>query len=185
MMTKIRNSWSLAAAAAMVVMIFWQGWILTDHQQARVEAQQAQEEESKRLQLIIYSAPVAIILCGPDQVIKLCNPKAGQMFGWDNEELVGQRIDVLLPEEMRERHQWQFAGAIHKMKIRGGDWMLSKTGIRSSGLRKDGTQVPVIVTVRLIKYNGKIEVVSSMRLEKEEPTSVYMPIPRNPIQQRR
>ena len=46
----------------------------------------------------------ALILTDSDGCIVLTNPAAREMFGYSEEELLGSKIEMLIPERLREHH---------------------------------------------------------------------------------
>jgi PAS domain S-box-containing protein len=57
-------------------------------------------------QKIVEGAPDAIIFADPEGVIQLWNVGAEAIFGYRSEEALGQTLDIIIPERLRERH-WQ------------------------------------------------------------------------------
>src|SRR6266536_2454314 len=55
-------------------------------------------------QRIVEDAPDAIIFADRDGVIRLWNAGAQAVFGYQPEEALGQTLDLILPERLRERH---------------------------------------------------------------------------------
>ncbi len=53
---------------------------------------------------ILATAPDAIIAVGEDQSIRLVNPATERIFGYAAEELIGQPIDILIPDRARVEH---------------------------------------------------------------------------------
>jgi PAS domain S-box-containing protein len=57
-------------------------------------------------QRIVEDAPDAIIFADRDGVIRLWNAGAQAVFGYQPEEALGQTLDLIVPERLRERH-WE------------------------------------------------------------------------------
>ncbi len=57
-------------------------------------------------QRIVEDAPDAIIFADRDGVIRLWNVGAQAVFGYQPEEALGQTLDLIVPERLRERH-WE------------------------------------------------------------------------------
>src|SRR5262245_53526837 len=62
--------------------------------------------EAELYRQIVTGAPDAIILADRDGRIRLWNAAAARMFGYTEEEVLGQCLDCIIPERFRERH-WQ------------------------------------------------------------------------------
>ena len=57
-------------------------------------------------QRIVEDAPDAIIFADRDGVIRLWNAGAQAVLGYQPEEALGQTLDLIVPEHLRERH-WE------------------------------------------------------------------------------
>jgi PAS domain S-box-containing protein len=64
------------------------------------------------------------------------------MFGYARAELIGQRIELLVPERMRGRHEKHVDGFTHAPKLRP-----MGSGLELSGRRKDGSEFPVEISL--------------------------------------
>jgi diguanylate cyclase (GGDEF)-like protein/PAS domain S-box-containing protein len=82
--------------------------------------------------------PDAIVTADFNGVIRQVNSRLTSMFGYRENELIGQPIEVLLPERVRERHIRHRAALDDRPMIRpmGG-------GLELHGRRKDGSEFPV------------------------------------------
>jgi PAS domain S-box-containing protein len=88
---------------------------------------------------VVDAAPYAMVMTGPRGIIKMVNHEAEQLFGYSRDELVGQPVDMLLPERFRDAHAGHvraFASAPKKARTMGA-------GRELHGLHKSGTEIPV------------------------------------------
>ncbi|HYC52395.1 MAG TPA: PAS domain-containing sensor histidine kinase [Gemmatimonadaceae bacterium] len=87
---------------------------------------------------IIGIAADAIICTDAEQRITLFNDGAAQIFGWTAEEAIGQPLEILLPERIREIHR------VHMERFAKSPDRARKMGQRQeiSGLRKNGEEFP-------------------------------------------
>jgi PAS domain S-box-containing protein len=90
--------------------------------------------------------------------IGLANDRAAKTFGYTREELVGQPIDMLIPERIRGRHKDHLAGYFRSPTARmmGGNLALS-------GRRKDGSEFPVEVSISPFGFDGEQGVITAVR----------------------
>ena len=102
-------------------------------------------------QQIIEGAQDAIVFADPDGIIRLWNSGAEAIFGYSAEEALGQTLDLIVPEKMRERH-WE------------GYRKVMETGVTKYGsdvlavpaLKNDNSRLSVEFTIVLLKDdNGK------------------------------
>lgn len=181
MRVRRRLSWSLLSLAAVAILVL--GWRMTEQQLAMRVAAQAEQDAIRRAELIVVSAPVALLMCGEDGRITVCSPRAQEMFGWERDELIGQPVSKLIPPELREEHAEKFQAAIARLRDKGEDWIISKGNFRTEGLHKDGHRIPVVMTIRMIRYGGRIEFITSMQPPKREPTVWESPLQQRAVQE--
>jgi two-component system, sensor histidine kinase len=100
---------------------------------------------------ILESAPDAMIIIDHHGKVAIVNGQAEAMFGYSRKELLGQEIEMLLPEAHRGIHISHRAGyaADPLMRPMGGDLELA-------GQRKDGSEFPVEISLSpLTSASGK------------------------------
>jgi PAS domain S-box-containing protein len=96
--------------------------------------------------LIVESAPDAIVMADRDGTICLWNGGAQVVFGYSAEEVVGQSLDVIIPERLRERHWNAFRKAMETGVTRYGRELLGVPAIR-----KDEARISVEFSVALLR----------------------------------
>ncbi|MDF0673492.1 MAG: PAS domain S-box protein [Nitrospira sp.] len=79
----------------------------------RVQTEQALRLSQGRLADILDIAEDAIIVTADDRSITLFNQGAVKLFGYDPEEVLGNRIDLLLPERFRIDHPSYMNAFVH------------------------------------------------------------------------
>lgn len=91
-------------------------------------------------QAVFRAAPDGIIIVDRSGTIRDANPQAAQLFGYTREELVGSKVEQLVPPSYRERHPEQRAHYHDNPRERP-----MGIGLQLRGCRKDGRQMPVEV----------------------------------------
>ncbi|TDU25928.1 PAS domain S-box-containing protein [Panacagrimonas perspica] len=91
---------------------------------------------------LLESAPDAMVIIDHTGVIRLANAQAQALFGYQREALIGKRVEVLIPERLRERHAAHRAGYFVAPKPRG-----MGAGLELSGRRKDGGEFPIEISL--------------------------------------
>ncbi len=109
---------------------------------ARYNAQRARAAAEARFYDVIESAPDAMVIVNPDGEILLANAQTEKLFGYARAELIGQNQELLVPEQVRDRHRDHRARYQADPRARPmGD------GLELFARRKDGTQVPVEISL--------------------------------------
>ncbi len=113
--------------------------------------------KARELREVIESSPSGLIVTGSDGKIVLVNREAERLFGYSREELAGQPIEMLVPEQFRSVHSHFRAGYLGHPRRRP-----MGTGRDLFGLRKDGTEFPVEIGLNPVETEGGVMVVSSI-----------------------
>ena len=106
---------------------------------AELETSRALAERFRRL---VESAPDAIVVVDEDARIVLVNAQVGKLFGYQPDELVGRPVEILVPDAVRPQHVRHRDVFINHPSVRP-----MGTGLDLSGRRKDGTEVPVEISL--------------------------------------
>ena len=100
----------------------------------------------KMVLALLESASQAILSIDRAGRIVLANPKTEEMFGYTHEELLGARIEILLPESKRAVHSRDRDEYFARPRTRP-----MGTGLDLSGRRRDGTEFPVEVSLSFVE----------------------------------
>ena len=95
---------------------------------------------------IVEGAQDAIVFADPDGIIHLWNQAAERIFGYSVEEALGQTLDLIVPENMRERHWEGYRKVMATGVTKYGSELLAVPAINS-----DGRRMSVEFTIILLK----------------------------------
>ncbi len=109
----------------------------------RVQTEQALRLSQGRLADILDLAEDAIIVTADDRSITLFNQGAVKLFGYDPEEVLGNRIDLLLPERFRIDHPSYINVFVHDSE--SAHRMAQRREM--VGLKKDGSEFPAEASI--------------------------------------
>jgi PAS domain S-box-containing protein len=87
---------------------------------------------------LVEAAPDALLLVDAQGRIAFANAQAEALFGYSRDELLGQPIELLVPEAARARHQAHHAGFVAAPRFRA-----MGPGLALSCRRRDGSELPV------------------------------------------
>ncbi len=106
------------------------------------EAHAALEKSESKFKNILEGAPDAMVIANQDGIIEMINAQAEKFFGYSKKELIGKKIESLVPERFRHRHVGHRDSYFANPHTRpmGADLNLL-------GLRKDGSEFPVEISL--------------------------------------
>ena len=92
--------------------------------------------------MLLESAPDAMIIIDSQGKIAIANAQSEKMFGYDRQEMLGQPVEMLLPERLREGHVGYREGFSAEPRLRP-----MGPGLDLLGKRKDGSEFPVEISL--------------------------------------
>lgn len=96
----------------------------------------------RRVRGLVESAPDAMIIVDGRGRIVLVNAQAEALFGYERSELIGESVEKLVPESARARHPDLRTGYTTSPRVRP-----MGAGLDLSGRRKDGSEIPVEISL--------------------------------------
>ena len=103
-------------------------------------------------------SPDAVLVTNQHGSILLTNAQTGRMFDYDRAELVGQSIELLIPERFRSAHPKHRAGYLSHPHTRP-----MGAGIELYGRCKDGREIPVDIMLSPLNIEGEPIVLAVVR----------------------
>jgi diguanylate cyclase (GGDEF)-like protein/PAS domain S-box-containing protein len=115
------------------------------------------KQMAKRFGIAVESAPNAMVMIDRQGRIALVNSQAVKMFGYNREELIGQPVEVLLPERFRGGHpgyRMEFSSSPQARPMGAGRDLYA--------VRKDGSEFPVEIGLNPIETDDELLVMSAI-----------------------
>ena len=112
----------------------------------------------EQFRAFVESAPDAMIVVGATGEIILANQRAELLFGYTREELLGRELEMLMPADMAKRH-----AALRNEYLKGPTARSMGTGLELYGVRKDGSEFPVEMSLSPIRTREGVVISSSIR----------------------
>ncbi|MBP9163936.1 MAG: PAS domain S-box protein [Leptospiraceae bacterium] len=126
------------------------------------------KQANKRFELVVESIPHSVLLVDANGFIQFANFQTENYFGYKIEELIGQKIEIIVPKENAFDHgnlrlEYMLEPVARSMKAYPIVY----------GMRKDGSKIPLEVGLNPIKINGDTFILTSIlditeRIKMEE-----------------
>lgn len=134
----------------MLVAIFWAGAGQRKEQERSMQAERSLRESEMRARNVIESALDAVVMMDREGRIIEWNRPAELIFGWSRQEALGRNLgETIVPPTLREAHA---RGVKHYLAT--GEGPVLNKRIEITGLRKNGLEFPVELTIIPIKLEG-------------------------------
>jgi PAS domain S-box-containing protein len=115
------------------------------------------QKTEERFRLVVESAPNAIILVDANGFIQLVNTQTENYFGYQRAELIGQKIEILVPDATKIGHENMHTNFIHQ----ASEHQMG-VGRDLFGLKKDGTKFPIEVGLNPILIQNEMLILTSI-----------------------
>lgn len=125
------------------------GGIVTDITERKKE-EAARRLSEERYRVVVETANDAVLSIDESGAILLANPATTRIFGYDSAELIGKALTILMPEFMRKVHETGF-----RRYLASGRRHVNWQGFQVTGLRKNGQEFPVEISIGELTQNGR------------------------------
>ena len=112
----------------------------------------------KKFENLLESAPDAIVIINNQSIIELVNLQTEKLFGYDRKEIIGKKIDILIPDRYRDNHHSHVTKYFMNPKVR-----LMGKGLELNGKKSNGSEFPVEISLSPMKTPDGMWVSAAIR----------------------
>jgi PAS domain S-box-containing protein len=114
-------------------------------------------DQEKNVRALVESTPNGVLVIDDGGRITLINGSMEELFGYKSAELLGRKVEVLVPDRLRGMHR----GLRESFMLRPETRAMG-VGRDLSGKRKDGSEFPVEIGLNAVERNGKRAVLATV-----------------------
>ena len=148
--------------AGVVVVIFvivvYSNRRLAGEVEERKKAEERLVEREQWFRSLLESAPDATVIVNPRGQIVRVNKQAESLFGYDREKMLGQQIEILVPDSIRSKHVAYRDGFVTSSAPRA-----MGANLKLTARRIDGAEIPVEISLSPIETSDGTLIAASVR----------------------
>ncbi len=117
----------------------------------------ARKRGEQKFKSLLEAAPDAIVIVDRSGEMVVVNSQTEKLFGYPREQLLGQKMEMLVPERFRDVQPWEHVNFFGDVNVP------ASTNFELCGLRQDGSEFPAEITTSPLETEDGLLVSSAIR----------------------
>ncbi len=162
--SRMRSEWLIAGLVLLLIALLGlAAWRVRSEFRASerllqlTSAVERNDIDQERLRTVIEAAPNAILMVDERGVMVLVNAEMERLFGYARSELLGQPVEMLLPERVRGHH-----ARFRENFLRNAEMRPMGVGRDLFGRRRDGSEIPIEIGLSPLQTSEGLFVLASV-----------------------
>lgn len=143
-------------SAALIALHEHLGWVLSTLGEGYLEGMEGLRKGERMFRGLLESAPDAIVITDRAGRIRIVNAQTERLFGYTRDELIGEFVELLIPERFRTGHVVHRGAYTDEPRARA-----MGSGLELHGRRKDGSEFPLEISLSPLRTDEDGLLVSS------------------------
>jgi PAS domain S-box-containing protein len=122
------------------------------------QAEKALRDRETRFRALLEAAPDAIVIADHLGCIELVNAQTEHLFGYARDRLIGQPVEILVPERFQGRHVGHREGYVAEPRVRA-----MGEGLELYGKRADGSEFPLAISLSPVEIAEGTLIIAAIR----------------------
>ncbi|WP_217808156.1 sensor histidine kinase [Oceanibacterium hippocampi] len=146
------------AAVALALLLAMVSFVIARHGARRREDELRIRDSEARFRTLLEAAPDSVVIIDPDGRIELVNAQTERLFGHPRDRLIGEPVEMLVPDRFRDRHIGHRGTYLTEPRARP-----MGAALELFGLRSDGTEFPVAISLSPVQTADGTLIVADIR----------------------
>lgn len=155
---QINSAMAAGTALSIIVLVISAAGVFRPLARHMAEEMEKKGSAERRLRTVMDTTADGIITVDETGTIQSFNRAAKEIFGYSDKEIIGRKVDMLMPEPHRSRHDAYLSNYLRT----GGADIIGK-GREVEAQRKDGTTFPLSIAVAETLIDGGTTFVAGVR----------------------
>lgn len=148
----------IVAGTLCITMLAFVCWSYAHKERERLQQEQIIRFSEERFRILLDTAPDAVVIADKDGLVRIASAQTENWFGYTREQLIGQPLECLVPERLREEYICHREHSLSQNRPRS-----LGASAELIGRRRDGSEFPIEISFSPASVGGEVWVTAIIR----------------------